>query len=140
MIDINDAIHALSIYKAQEAGAFGDVPLNAVDAGVLGSTVTDVGKIAVKYMNGELSKEQAKTELDQTICTTIRTFVGNAISSGLDVVANIIAVKIPVIAPLVFAVKDYVKKPVIEAAKIASDWIYAKVKVGFSKVRDYFFG
>jgi len=138
-MNANDAINALSILRSKEAGAFSD-EVSVFDAGVLGAATADVARATFQYINGEKTKEETKSEIDKAICSTIRTLVGEAISRGVDILADVIAQKVPVIAPIVYAVKDYVKKPVVEAAKIGVYWMYEKAKTGLNKAKELFFG
>ena len=135
--EINDIVNALAVYKAKRAGAFGKVELTDLATGVLGSAISDVQKTTAQLLNGEISRSVAGAEIDRTICATIRSFVGSATSMGIDAVSTYISVQFPVIAPVVFAAKEYVKQKIVLRAQEIAEKGYAWIKEKVGKFLNF---
>ncbi|MEJ5301334.1 MAG: hypothetical protein WHS38_10135 [Thermodesulforhabdaceae bacterium] len=127
-----DLINSLAVYKAKEAGFFGRENIDAEDAGIIGATVTEFQKTTTQLVSGEISREQAKSELEEVISTSVKCFINRVAGAVLDVAATVIKNRIPILGKVIDGVKEFVKTKVVGyvADKVATA---AKKVFGFFK-------
>lgn len=131
---VKDLINALAVYKAKEAGVFGQVKLEAEEIGVIGAATTDIQDTSIKYINAEISKENAIAETKSALATTVSIFIKTMVDKAIDPIAEVIKTKIPALAKVIDVTKEWIKtyitvEKIKETGRRVSNWVREKLKI-----------
>lgn len=130
-----DYVNAASFYKSQKAGLISN-KLDTYEIGALAGAMSDIAVSIKKYQNKEINFQQLSEEIKNTLSNFIITIIKKSINIVLNIGINFILPKIPALAPIVIAVKDFVlnkiMKPVGEFVKKGINWLWEKAKKIYS--------
>lgn len=131
---IQDIINALGLYKANQAGVYGNKSTTPEKIGTLAGFMTDFTKAVSDFMLGKTSGEELKEVTKITLKATGKAIVGAAV----EFVSREIKTMQPLLTPIVDTVKDVVKGGLGKVVEKAADKI---VEVGakmLSKLTSFF--
>jgi hypothetical protein len=135
-LNVLDLINALGSYMAGEAGAFDNIYLSGEEAGAIGAAMTDVQDAVLNVFSGDMTLEEASDVIDVTITATAGVLVANAMKVGVEAVATVVKVKLPMLAPVIDVAKTWVQQKIPQFAARTVEI----VKEYGKKFKDWLFG
>ena len=128
---------AVTIYVAGESGVIEDV--TPEEAGHRGALVADLTETGQKYVNGEITKEQAEKEVvKKTVSYVLAPFVDKAIDGSIEFVAKLFEKRLPEVSKFIKSkrepIKNFLREKVLEKSVEVAEKAWSKIKVFAKKL------
>ncbi len=128
--DVPDIVYAAGLYKANQAGVYGNQNTSPYEVGVMGGTSTDINEAEALRNEGKIGDEEYTANVVDAISVASSILINNAIQRGLDIVETFVNNHIPVLAPVVPVVRSVAVKlanKVVEAGRKVFNWLKEKI-------------
>ncbi|MGC9043623.1 MAG: hypothetical protein ACP5KG_07175 [Myxococcota bacterium] len=128
--DVLDIVYAAGLYKANQAGVYGNQNTSPYEVGVMGGTSTDINEAEALRNEGKIGDEEYTANVVNAISAASSILINNAIQRGLDIVETFVNNHIPVLAPVVPVVRSVaviLANKVVEAGRKVFNWLKEKI-------------
>lgn len=136
---VMDAMNAVGLYKANQAGVYGNKDMDAQSIGNMGGVMTDVMIAEGAYQSGDISGSQYKDQVKEVIITGVLVFIDKALDKGFDVLTYLTTTYIPALTPVVTVARNFVKNlfyKSVDKVKAVAETAYEGVKSVATKLYD----
>ena len=123
---------AVTIYVAGESGVIEDV--TPEEAGHRGALIADLTETGQKFVNGDITKEQAEKEVvKKTVSYVLAPFVDKVIDGSIEFVAKLFEKRLSAVSKFIRSkkepIKNFLREKVIEKSVEVAEKAWSKIKV-----------